>query len=47
MSRKAYMRALVVRAIEDSIVLVGIFVGMWAVGAGVSRVFEWLVTIFA
>ena len=42
-----YWRRLIVRAIEDSIVLVGIFVGMWLVGSGVSRALEWFVTLFA
>ena len=39
MSRKAYIRRLIVRAIEDSLVLTGVFVGMWLVGYSVSWVF--------
>lgn len=38
MSRKAQIRRLVVRAIEDSIVLTGIFTGMWLIGSAVSLV---------
>jgi hypothetical protein len=39
MSRKAYIRRLIVRAIEDSLVLTGMFVGVWLVGSGVSLLF--------
>lgn len=39
MSRKAYIRRLIVRAIEDSLVLAGLFIGMWLIGSGVSLLF--------
>ena len=39
MSRKAYIRRLIVRAIEDSLVLTGLFIGMWLIGSGVSLLF--------
>lgn len=42
MKRKSYIRRLIVRAIEDSLVLTGLFVGMWLVGCGVSLAFRFL-----
>ena len=39
MSRKAYIRRLIVRAIEDSLVLTGLFIGMWLIGSCVSLLF--------
>ncbi len=36
MSKKAYIRRLVVRAIEDSLVLGALFVSMWIVGSVIS-----------
>ena len=40
MSRKAYIRRLIVRAIEDSLILIGMFVAMWIVGTLVSAFFN-------
>ena len=37
---KAQLRRLVVRAIEDSIVLIGLFVSMWLVGTGFTLIFK-------
>lgn len=45
MSRKAYIRRLIVRAFEDSLVLIGLFAGMWLVGAGMSLAVDWLATL--
>ena len=42
-----YWRKLIVRAIEDSVVLVGLFVGMWLIGAGATLGLRWLTTLFA
>jgi hypothetical protein len=42
MSKKAYIRRLIVRVIEDSLILTGLFVGMGLVGCGVSLAFRFL-----
>ena len=36
MSRKAYRRRLIVRAIEDSLVILGLWIGAWLLGAVAS-----------
>ena len=37
---KAYFRRLVVRAIEDAIILIGLFCFVWLIGCGVSQLFK-------
>lgn len=43
---KAYIRRLVVRAIEDAIVLIGLFCIMWLIGVGVSTLFNLFSSLF-
>ena len=42
-----YMRRIIVRAIEDAIVLTVLIGATLFVGLGVSRALDWFVTLFA